>query len=168
MPYSEPSLKGWSLDFYKAQQPKCVLDIGAGSGTYAKMFRNHHPARWIAVEAWGPYIEQFNLSELYDDVIIADVRYLSAVYLMADMVILGDVIEHMPKIDAIDVVNQVKKFSDSIIASIPVGDWPQGSVNGVPTEEHLATWEIDEIESLFIGADIRVENRVAVAHWVNK
>jgi len=51
MPYSDPSLKQWSLDFYKSRLPRTVVDVGAGSGTYAQLFRLHHSARWTAVEA---------------------------------------------------------------------------------------------------------------------
>lgn len=168
MPYSDPSLKQWSLDFYKSRLPRTVVDVGAGSGTYANLMRSHHACKWTAVEAWGPYVDQFGLAELYDKVIVADARYLSGDVFMVDMVILGDVIEHMPKLDAVCTVGKIKGLADSVIASIPVGDWPQGAVGGVPTEVHMATWELPEIEHLFPGADIRVENRVAVVHWVRK
>lgn len=57
-----------------------VLDIGAGSGTYAKLIKQEFDlckhAEWTAVEAWSEYVEKFHLASLYDHVINQDVRTL--------------------------------------------------------------------------------------------
>ena len=50
-----------------------MLDIGCGSGTYAKMFPDAH---WTGVEVWEPYVEEFNLKDLYQQLILSDAREL--------------------------------------------------------------------------------------------
>lgn len=168
MPISDPDLKDWSLELYQQIKPQTVLDIGAGSGTYAKLMRSHHACKWTAVEAWGPYVEQFSLDTLYDQVIVADARYLSGDVFMVDLVILGDVIEHMTKPDAVKLLCRIKRFAQHIIVSIPIGDWPQGAVGGVPFEEHKASWYEGEMQLVLPGCEWKHEGVLSVYHWSRK
>lgn len=165
MPYSDPSLKPWSLDFYRSIRPASVVDVGPGAGTYAQMFRPYHQSDWTAVEMWGPYVEQFGLDRIYDQVIIGDVRHLNPELFMSDLVIFGDVLEHMPKGDALDVLYRASLRAENIVVSLPIGDWPQGAVDGVPTEVHVSTWEDGDVLKLLDGCEMRIENNVAVYHW---
>ena len=68
-----------------------MLDIGCGSGTYAKLFPE---AEWDGVEVWLPYLEKYNLKELYKNLYVEDARTWepTATY---DVAIAGDVLEHM-------------------------------------------------------------------------
>ena len=47
MPYSSPSGKQYTTDLINRINPKTVLDIGAGSGTYARIKNGGH---WTAIE----------------------------------------------------------------------------------------------------------------------
>jgi 2-polyprenyl-3-methyl-5-hydroxy-6-metoxy-1,4-benzoquinol methylase len=128
-----------------------VLDIGAGSGTYAKLIKQEFDlckhAEWTAVEAWTEYIKKFDLASLYDHVINQDVRTLNWNSLgHFSVAIAGDVLEHMTKQQAIDLVDQILKHADTLIVSIPIVYMPQDDVDGNPYEVHVKPdWSHDEV-----------------------
>jgi hypothetical protein len=133
---------------------KHVLDIGAGSGTYRKLFSKNklHPdASWTAIEAWEPYIKDFNLHSLYNNVIHSDVRNCDIAELgNFDITFMGDVLEHITKEDAIVLVEKVMSVSKNAIISIPIVHWPQGERHGNPFEVHVKDdWSDDEVRSTF-------------------
>ncbi len=81
-----------------------VLDVGAGSGAYGKLLREGMPkSRILGVEIFEPYVDRFGLEEIYDRVIVGDV--LDEDFdLSPDVVIIGDVLEHMDRADALSVL----------------------------------------------------------------
>lgn len=122
--------------FRKQRDIRTILDIGPGSGTYAKLLGPGY--RWIGIEVWEPYIEQFNLNELYDEIINEDLRSYN--WPEADCIIFGDVIEHLPKEDAMIAIDLAKSYKHCVI-SLPVGLWPQGEINGNIFESHVSEWD---------------------------
>lgn len=141
MPHSDSQGKDVALAWYQQIQPTTVVDIGAGAGTYAALMRtSHDPARWTAVEAWAPYDDQFQLGALYDHVTIADARHLPWTAYRADLVIAGDVLEHMTRDDARTLLRRIRQGATNLIVSIPVLHLAQGDVNGNPYERHIDHW----------------------------
>lgn len=128
-----------------------VIDIGAGSGTYVKLIKEEFNicknSRWVAVEAWEPYIGRFNLKSLYDEVINEDARKLNWTALgNFSVAIAGDVLEHMTKGDAIILVDNILKNCKTLIISIPIVYMPQDEVDGNPFEIHVKPdWTHDEV-----------------------
>lgn len=125
-----------------------MLDIGVGSGTYAKLFPK---TKWTGIEVWEPYIDQFKLNDLYHEIILADAR--SARYATLgrfDVAVAGDVLEHMTAEEAVAVVEQLKIIADTVIISIPVGHHPQGEFEGNPYEAHVVDdWTDERIRQVF-------------------
>lgn len=151
MPTSDPQGKDWALQTYLKIQPGTVVDVGVGEGTYAKLMRPHHQARWIGVEAWGPYIGQYGLTDLYDIVHVADARLVDWTwFLTTDLFILGDVLEHMPARHASVLLDRIKWVATNLIVSIPVLHLDQDAVNGNPFERHIDHWTyeamLDELQ----------------------
>src|SRR3972149_4913601 len=74
MPFSTPFFKPETLAFIKNKfRPSAtVLDIGAGSGTYAKALGGYFE-QMDAVEAFSPYIDSYNLKSLYTNVFNEDI-----------------------------------------------------------------------------------------------
>lgn len=108
-----------------------ILDIGAGWGKY----------RWIlpeyemdAVEVWQPYVEQEKLDAYYRKVFIQDIRdfRFSERY---PMVIMGDVLEHIPSEDAQRVVQYICDNCDYLIVATPF-EMKQSAVDGNKHEFH--------------------------------
>jgi len=153
MPFSHPiEGKRWIRAVTEGLGVRRVLDVGAGSGTYSTLLRPVTPgARWSAIEVWQPYLDEFALAAKYDEVIVADVR--SHVWGdQYDLVILGDVLEHMPTTDAVDVFGRAVTSSAVVLASMPIIHYPQGAVGGNPFEAHVKDdWNHEEIVETFPG-----------------
>lgn len=130
---------------------KRILDIGCGQGTYVKM-RPQQPAQeWIGVEIWGPYIEQFQLREKYDRVIVADAAYLDFAQVGAvDLVLFGDVLEHLTQHQAVALVRRAMDFTRFALISIPIVPSPQDAAHGNPYEKHVKSdWSHAEVMQSF-------------------
>lgn len=149
MPYSADENKEWMKLRFQEIGPASVVDIGPGSGAYSNLLRSAG-CEWKAIEAWGPYVSQFSLFDKYDHVVIADVRHcdLYSVHVKPDLVIAGDVLEHLSKDEAICVIGRLKSWGRNLLVSIPNDDYPQGPHEGNWFEIHRATWAHEEMELL--------------------
>jgi hypothetical protein len=47
MPWSNPENQDWVVDKVIQLQPKTVIDVGAGAGTYVKLLRPYMPASYV-------------------------------------------------------------------------------------------------------------------------
>jgi hypothetical protein len=131
-----------------------MVDFGAGAGFYGKMIKEIMPKKYrIAVEGFEPYIKKYRLSYLYQKIIVADFAKMELPD--ADLAILGDVVEHMPKDTATEFMGRVVAKYPHVIVSIPVGSYPQGAYFGNELERHLSEWTIKELDSLFKNFSIR-------------
>lgn len=131
-----------------------ILDIGAGSGTYRKLFSKNNlltKSNWTAIEAWKPNIELYKLKSMYSTVIQEDVRSIDwKRFDRFDLTIMGDVLEHMTKEESVSVVDNVMNISRYGIISIPVKHWPQEAIGGNPFEIHVKDdWSHDEVMDTF-------------------
>ena len=152
---------------------KAVLDIGVGEGTYLNWLKHKYrpggdkyqtlkqiwlinggplsDSKWTGVEVWSPYIEQFDLREKYDMILNTDIRKIdySAIGPF-DVAVAGDVLEHMSKEDAIDVVKNILEISTYLFISIPIIYYPQGEEHGNPYEKHIKDdWSHGEMLDTF-------------------
>ena len=149
---SAPENKSWAATVISKLQPKTVLDIGPGEGIYGKIVRKHSPStkKLVGVEIWAPYVQQFGLRDFYDEVWICDARiYPEFRY---DLVIIGDVLEHMTKEEAISLWNKVSKQAKYALISVPIIHFHQGPANGNPYELHVKEdWTSEEVMESFPG-----------------
>lgn len=146
MPFSSENGKPQIRKIIERLKPSTMLDVGCGSGTYAKMFPN---IQKIGIEIWQPYIEQYGLKDLYSDVKQEDVRTWTpdTTY---DVAILGDVLEHMTIDEAKAVFDKIRNCATSVIVSIPIGHYPQGEYEGNPHEAHIVDhWTSDMVRETF-------------------
>lgn len=133
-------------DYFRDHDLATIIDIGPGSGTYFKLFDGAHNAYWVGVEIWAPYIEQFSLRRLYHHVVVADARYLHWEALpRPDLIILGDVLEHMPYEDAVLLLDRAVSLSKFVVVSLPIIDYPQGAHEGNEYETHVTTWSKESV-----------------------
>jgi|WetSurMetagenome_2_1015567.scaffolds.fasta_scaffold512202_1 hypothetical protein len=150
MPVSDSYGKDWIQDRIRAHNDvrpiRRVLDVGPGCGTYSDLLRPVLPsAAFSAVEVYEPYIGKYELLSKYDCVMVCDIRSVPARIIRDyDLVIFGDVLEHMPKADACELLWNCS-YPSIIVVSIPMGVRPQGAVGGNKHEEHVASWEFDEM-----------------------
>jgi len=168
MPYSSESGKSFVRYIFGKVKNKKILDIGCGSGTYAKMFPN---SEFTGIEIWDPYVERFELNKLYENLHIEDANNVDYETLGSfDIAVLGDVLEHMEEIKAKDLFNKISKVADTVIVSIPIGNYPQDAYDGNPYEEHITNnWTPERVHFVFGKPDFsHVENEIGVFAWSNQ
>lgn len=155
MPGSAEEGRALMVDRILDLDPGTVLDVGAGSGTYGIALRNLRPDLHLtALEVWAPYISRFKLRTIYNSVINVDVRKLTPLWWpQSDVVILGDVLEHMTAQDAQHVWRQAQRAARlAVFASIPIVHYPQGHEEGNPYEEHVVdNWTHHAVLEKFSG-----------------
>ncbi|SES03519.1 class I SAM-dependent methyltransferase [Streptomyces qinglanensis] len=155
MPTSDAEGKDWSLARFEQHLPDTVCDVGPGEGTYAKLFRPvHKGVWWTAVEIHKPYVAKYKLKStktrtMYDEIHTEDVRDSAGHLFHRDLVILGDVLEHMPREDAVALLERIEAAGAwHILASVPIVDSQQGTVDGNPHEAHVHQWDPDDMDTV--------------------
>ena len=113
-PYFKPEIKKWFKD--NVPTTKRILDVGPGEGTYAILLKEMN-YRIDAVEIWAPYINKYNLRDLYDNVYIGDI--LDFNFSDYDFIILGDVLEHIPKEKATNLINNIVDQGKECLVAVP-------------------------------------------------
>ena len=139
MPTSDPEGRDWSVQRIAQTAAPIIIDLGPGQGTYSDLAKGWRPdAWWVGVEIWPPYVKQFELWRKYDVVAIRDARNLD--FPKTPFVLLaGDVLEHMHRSDALDILHRAKEHAEAIMVSVPIVDYPQHGHHN-PYEEHLDQW----------------------------
>lgn len=150
MPYSHPEGKDQAAAWVKALNPAHIVDVGAGAGGWHRAVAPSVPgARWTAVEVWEPYITRFRLADRYDQVVQQDVRTLDWAALAPDVVIAGDVLEHMTTEEAVALVDAAfAAGARAVVVAIPIIHYPQGESHGNPFERHVRDdWTDEEVRA---------------------
>lgn len=162
---SHPETKPWILNKIKEYNPKTILDVGAGSGTYADLLKNNGCMITIdAVEVWEPYIKEFNLNKKYRKVYQTDIRDFDRYN--HDLVIFGDILEHMSIEDALEVWNTASKYCSFAVISIPIIHYHQHAINGNPYEEHVKEdWSHQEVLETFPNIVDSWQGEITGAYW---
>ena len=152
MPYSVMHGKQIISDWIKKQKDiLTIVDIGPGYATYPKILGLKY--KYKAVEIWAPYIRQFELNKIYEEIRIGDIRYTE--FPKGDCVIFGDILEHMTKEDARGVIHRAEESFRHIIISIPIGHCAVDRLWENPFEEHQSVWSFKELCDIFHDYEIK-------------
>jgi len=146
MPFSSERGKAFIKDIVSRVPHDRILDVGAGCGTYAKMFPKSYKT---GVEIYAPYVEKYELHKLYDKLHIEDARswFTHELY---DVAFAGDVLEHMTREEAVILLEKLRLCADTVVVSIPLGHYPQDAYDGNPYEAHVVdNWQDSEVRSYF-------------------
>jgi predicted TPR repeat methyltransferase len=170
MPFSSSEGKllfqDWLLSMILVGEVEQVLDVGAGAGTYADLARGvlqaakqHKPDARLsidAIEAHSPYLEAYRLRQKYDRIFEADARqWVKETDQKYDLVIMGDVLEHLPKEDAVSLYFALMCRTKFLFISVPCTlrnrrwscgynqrdeEWKDNAF-----EKHQSQWDYDEL-----------------------
>lgn len=167
MPSSAIESKQVLVDWFEEIKPRRVLDIGVGCGTYSMLLNGRYPVEgfrqyqgpkpyMVGIEVYYPYVTQFDLNAKYDKLVIGDARYFDYFKLWQeigdeyDLTIMGDVLEHMTKDEAVHLFDEVKPDSYNLLISLPIIHYPQGAFDGNPFEVHVKeNWTHEEVIETF-------------------
>jgi hypothetical protein len=165
MPTSIAEGKDWSLRLFEQHKPDTVCDVGPGEGTYAKLFRPAHEGIWwTAIEIHKPYIRRYGLKStktrtMYDEIHNLDARVAPEHLFHRDLVVYGDILEHMARGDAVDLLRKAEMAGAwNILVSLPIVEAPQGEVDGNPHEEHVHHWDADDMDSVLAELGGKVQS----------
>lgn len=146
MPYSDGEHKKLTRQWFWDKQPTNVLDIGAGAGIYIDQFKPVlNTTKWTAIDIFAPNLLKFELESKYDKVMISDVRYIADKYLKSDFTIMGDIVEHLHYADVKPTLKRVLKHTKSLLISLPIVHFEQGTYDGNIFETHHYHWDYDEM-----------------------
>ena len=117
MPYSSTAFKEEVKAHLLENIPTMsrVLDVGPGSGTYGMMLNSERIVD--AVEIFEPYIHMFNLRDKYTNVYNGNI--LSFNLDPYDYIIMGDVLEHIPKYEAVNLINKINDEGIRCMIAVP-------------------------------------------------
>lgn len=142
MPYSSKVFDKQIQEKFTEWNYLNYLDVGAGAGKYGRMIKAAVPqSRVSAVEVDAEYISRFGLESIYGRILNIDVRSLpegdqDTVY---DVVVFGDVIEHLPKSAGVDLIHFFSYRCKKMIIVYPT-KYIQYSVEGKTSESHRSVW----------------------------
>lgn len=150
MPTSAEIGKPWMANqIHQLAPANKILDIGCGAGAYARLCQQVgvRPTELVGLDIFAMYAGVYDLQSKYDRLIFADVRDWA--WETADLAILGDVVEHMHRNEAIKVVEDALDACDNVLVSLPIVVWEQGECYGNPHEAHLHHWSDEEFRTTF-------------------
>lgn len=128
-------------------KPGIIFDLGMGVGAYGQAIKmQNRNIRIIGLDACFKYLTSLSATRFYDMLIWGNVSaFLSGlIQIKSDIILFMDVVEHIVKDKAIEVLN----FLDRVIISTPLFDYEQGVVEGNPLEQHLCWFTEEEINNL--------------------
>lgn len=146
MPYSyslfKDDVKQSIIDYFPSDIK--ILDVGCGSGTYATLLREHFPFM-DGIEIFPEYVSSFDLLMKYRRVFIGDIREFDIS--MYDLIIMGDVLEHLSQEDAIALIDRVNNHGINLLVAVPYM-YEQGEMYGNSHEAHLQPDLTPEVMSI--------------------
>jgi len=106
-------IKDYVLDKYDKEAK--ILDVGAGCGTYANILKEYKNID--AIEIYKPYIKKYDLKKKYKN--IFNLNIIDFEFNFYDIIILGDVLEHLEIEDAQKLINKLYNKCEDLIISVP-------------------------------------------------
>lgn len=125
-----------------------VVDLGAGAGLWREAARpfNLDAKPWTAVEIHRPNVARFGLRDRYDAVRNIDFTRIKFRDYPGRLFIFGDVLEHLDRQVAIDVVRRAAAAGSVVFVMPfhPTTSAAQGPVDGNEFERHRYIWDWTE------------------------
>lgn len=176
MPSSTPQGLTTMVRMIQEAHPASILDVGVGYGKWGFLCREYleayegrvYPESWsaklIGIEIFEPYVRGFGWTRsIYNEIYVGDALDVARKLVAFDLVIAGDVIEHLEKQRAADLIELLKsKALKMLLVSIPLGVcWLDNRVvAGNQYEKHRSSWSATELSTRH-GLDLveRVDER---------
>ena len=174
MPSSVPYFNEIFTKQIKSFRPRSVLDIGCGHGKWGRIVRELFPDCIIhAVEPEKSYLDDFprqhdkGLNEVYNKVFNKDIISFIKEDMVGEeqynLVICGDVLEHMFLSEALDVTNFFSYRCGWFIAQFPTNA-AQHAVNGITWEVHKANLDLSHFLQYNVQYYIKNKDHFGIFH----
>jgi hypothetical protein len=166
MPSSAPDTIPAVIKLVWKLAPHSILDVGAGNGKYGALFRDYleerlrvakdslptkRVSRIDAVEGFEKYVGPLHQA-VYDNVYVQLIEDFvrGEAFDNYDLIYAGDIIEHLDKKLAIDIVIPalLQKSRMGVLISVPWDVEDQDAVYGNNLERHRSKWTKKDFSSL--------------------
>lgn len=127
---NKDKVKNWIYENF--DENASILDVGAGRGTYKNLLGDGY-RNIDAVEIYYPNIIDYKLHEKYR--FVSNKNVIGLEYPHYNLIIFGDVIEHMSVEDAQNVLEYARMRCDDLIVAVPYRYFQNGNEN--KWEEHI-------------------------------
>lgn len=134
----KPEVCKWIMERFS--KGSTCLDVGACDGKWAKLLGDY--LIMDGIEIYSPYVRKWKAYKFYREFFVSDIRQFK--YKRYDLIIFGDVLEHMSVEDAQMVLDYAWDRCRDLIVAVPYR-FKQGEKNGNPYEVHIQddlTWQI--------------------------
>ncbi len=166
---SPPFGKRETIDFICGTLPDRnikILDVGPGRGVYNTLLKQAGYHHIDAVEKYRPYIEKFNLPAIYDTVFNEDIVKFR--YDHYDLIIFGDVLEHLKVKDARRVIRYAQAHSRLVVVAVPYRDYQIGQQLDGSGDHRQYDLTRDLFLERYEGFDVLIDNeKTGVFHSQN-
>lgn len=121
MPFSSNTFDSLLVNHIFNLNPKNILDVGAGAGKNGKLIRDFYKGTLDAIEPCKDSIKKYSLTTIYNNIFELGLKeYLDQYsYNRYDVVIFGDILEHLYKSEVIDYLDYLVYRSKWIIIIWP-------------------------------------------------
>jgi 2-polyprenyl-3-methyl-5-hydroxy-6-metoxy-1,4-benzoquinol methylase len=163
--------------------PTSVLDVGVGIGKIGFLLREQ--LDWVAgrltKDQWTARIDGVEVFDyqsplhdwVYDNILRADILDMFEDVRGYDLVVLSDVLEHIPKVQADEMLRRLAATNRNLIIATPLHFFEQ-EVGGNPFERHLSHWTLRDFSAFIFDyetvADVAIVVTIAGqgASWPGK
>lgn len=151
MPYSSNTFDAVLADHIFRLSPNSVLDIGSGAGKNGKIVKKvNSNIRLEGIEPTKKYINDYGLNSIYDKIYDKDIQLFSKENSNSnyDVVIMGDVLEHLLRSEVIDYVDYFLYRTKWLIAIWPT-NLAQNDAHQNHFEIHKNNFSLSDLSSKF-------------------
>lgn len=130
-----------------------MLDVGGGNGIVAHPFYNEMGCSVHILDAWYDYVDDGVKRTKPGNLTIGNALDADKIFgeQSFDVVQATEIIEHMPKVDGVKMVEVLKRVARKVlILSTPHGFLNQPAIHGNPFQVHVCGWVAQEFEALGI------------------
>jgi len=134
----------WIID----KSARTILDLACGEGKPMLMIKAWMQIDYaVGVDLFEPYIHYAKQRGIHDKYIKQDIRKVQFPSRSFDIVLASHVIEHMPKKDAWQLIENMEQIAKKqVVIATPVGELYQPKVKGNHLEEHQSSFLPGEFE----------------------
>ena len=133
---------------------KTLLDVGCGPGRPGEIIKRHRDVYTVGTDIFLPYLKNCQQHQSHDEIVQCDVRFLPFGSESFDAVLCKEVVEHLRKQEAGDLVKQLEQIARrQVIITTPVGREPEDvyqehAPNNNPFERHRSAMKPKELRKL--------------------
>lgn len=142
--WSEPVC--WTM----MKNPKSLLDLGCGPGKIISMIKHRTKVgNAVGVDIYKPFIEKCKTEGNFDDLILKDINKISYPPKSFDVVLANQVIEHLTKKDAFNLIAKMEKIAKKqVIISTPIGSIEDPHHDGNKYQKHQSAFMPADFEKM--------------------